>query len=73
MELLVDALADSVRAFCVEIGARPVALGLGFPGILRDGVVQESPNLRQAKGAPLRKSAFAGAGDPFYADAGSSL
>jgi glucokinase len=55
MELFVDSLADSVRAFCIEIGARPVALGLGFPGIIRDGVVQESPNLKQAKGAPLRK------------------
>ncbi len=55
MEALVDSLADSVRAFCVELGARPVALGLGFPGIIRDGVVQESPNLKQAKGAHLQR------------------
>src|SRR5258708_3171024 len=30
------------------------AIGIGFPGIIRSGVVEESPNLRQMKGAPLK-------------------
>ena len=31
------------------------AIGVGFPGIIRNGVVEESPNLRQMKGAPLKE------------------
>src|SRR5882762_2650761 len=30
------------------------AVGVGFPGIIRDGVVEESPNLQQIKGFNLR-------------------
>src|SRR5258708_4978671 len=29
------------------------AVGIGFPGIVRDGVIQESPNLQQIKGQDL--------------------
>ncbi len=29
------------------------AVGIGFPGVIRDGVVEESPNLHQAKGLNL--------------------
>jgi glucokinase len=32
------------------------AIGIGFPGIIRDGVVEESPNLKQVKGFPLQKA-----------------
>ncbi len=41
------------------------AVGVGFPGIIREGVVEESPNLQQIKGFHLREaveSAFAASG-----------
>jgi len=31
------------------------AIGIGFPGIIRDGVVEDSPNLKQDKGQKLRE------------------
>ena len=37
-------------------GAALKAVGVGFPGIIRDGVVQESPNLQQIKGFNLETS-----------------
>jgi glucokinase len=54
MENLIRELASMVRAICVSENANPVCAGMGFPGIIRDGVVEESPNLKQAKGARLR-------------------
>jgi predicted NBD/HSP70 family sugar kinase len=33
-----------------EVGA----IGVGFPGIIRDGIIQESPNLQQVKGLNLQ-------------------
>ncbi|MDP9055380.1 MAG: ROK family protein [Acidobacteriota bacterium] len=54
VEELVTSLAGIVRTFCRDTGAQPVALGMGFPGIIRDGIVEESPNLKQVKGAHLR-------------------
>jgi len=54
MEALVETLAGMVRSLCLEHNANPVAAGMCFPGIIRDGVVEESPNLEQAKGANLR-------------------
>jgi len=33
-----------------EVGA----IGVGFPGIVRDGIIQESPNLQQVKGLNLQ-------------------
>jgi len=46
------------QAICAEIralaGGQPVsAIGVGFPGIIRDGVVEESPNLQHVKGFHL--------------------
>lgn len=36
-------------------GGEPIqAIGVGFPGIIRDGVIQESPNLQQVKGLNLQ-------------------
>src|SRR5262249_34024485 len=32
----------------------PRVLGVGFPGIMRDGVIEESPNLQQIKGFRLQ-------------------
>jgi predicted NBD/HSP70 family sugar kinase len=53
MEGLIKELAWMVRALCVEHDAQPGAAGMCFPGIIRDGVVEESPNIKQAKGAQL--------------------
>ena len=55
MEEFVATLARMVQSLCLEHNASPVAAGMCFPGIIRDGVVEESPNLRQAKGANLRR------------------
>ncbi len=44
------------------------AVGVGFPGIIRDGVVEESPNLQQIKGFKLRgalENALAASGSRF--------
>jgi len=37
----------------VSAGHRIGAVGVGFPGIIHDGVVEDSPNLQQMKGSPL--------------------
>jgi len=36
-------------------GEKVDAIGVGIPGIVRDGFVEESPNLRQLKGAHMRE------------------
>jgi glucokinase len=67
MEKLIEELAWMVRALCVENKATPAAAGMCFPGIIRDGIVEESPNLKQAKGAHLREllsKALEGVGIP---------
>ena len=38
----------------VTQGQKIDAIGLGFPGVIRDGVVEESPNLQQVKGFRLQ-------------------
>ena len=38
----------------VSRGQTVQAIGVGFPGIIRDGVVQDSPNLQQVKGFNLQ-------------------
>jgi glucokinase len=55
MEELVQTVARMVLSLCLEHRANPVAAGMCFPGIIRGGIIEESPNLRQAKGANLRK------------------
>jgi len=48
---LVRVLADEVKALT---GGQPVeAIGIACPGIIRDGVVEESPNFAQLKGFPI--------------------
>jgi predicted NBD/HSP70 family sugar kinase len=51
-----DQVADAIRSLVGEVTAGAVvdAVGVGFPGIIRDGVVEDSPNLRQMKGFALR-------------------
>lgn len=38
------------------------AIGIGFPGIIRDGIVEDSPNLKQVKGLNLKGSIIAALG-----------
>ncbi len=52
-----DEIAAAIRAKIDDAvaGSGPVeAVGVGFPGIIRGGVVEESPNLPQTKGYNLR-------------------
>jgi predicted NBD/HSP70 family sugar kinase len=53
MEQVTETVAEMVRTLRREQGADPVAVGMCFPGIIRDGMVEESPNLKQAKGTNL--------------------
>lgn len=39
----------------VAAGADVAAIGIGVPGVIRNGLVEESPNLRQLKGANMRE------------------
>ncbi|MGI8992029.1 MAG: ROK family protein [Bryobacteraceae bacterium] len=39
------------------------AIGIGFPGIIRDGIIEESPNLKQVKGLNLKSAIAAALGD----------
>lgn len=53
MEQVVETVAEMIRTLRREHHVDPAAAGMCFPGIIRDGVVEESPNLKQAKGANL--------------------
>src|SRR5882757_887157 len=48
------AIAEQVKA--VAKGAKLDAVGIGFPGIIRHGIAEESPNLQQVKGFHLAKA-----------------
>jgi predicted NBD/HSP70 family sugar kinase len=43
-------------ALAVAKGDSLSAVGVGFPGIIRNGIVEESPNLQQIKGFNLREA-----------------
>jgi glucokinase len=65
MDTIVESMAQVIKELCDENGAQPAVVGVGFPGIIRSGMVVESPNLKQAKGARLAESlaeALAGKG-----------
>jgi glucokinase len=55
MEAVIETVAGMVKSLCQERGVNPVATGICFPGIIRDGVIEESPNLKQAEGANVGK------------------
>ena len=44
-------IAEQIEA--VADGQEIAAIGLGFPGIIRDGLIEDSPNLPQMKGQHL--------------------
>ncbi len=48
---LVGRIANEVKALAE--GEPIAALGLAFPGIVRNGSIEESPNLHQLKGVPM--------------------
>ena len=48
------AIAEQVKA--VAKGQKLEAVGIGFPGIIRNGIAEESPNLQQMKGFDLSKA-----------------
>jgi glucokinase len=55
MDAIADSVAKLVQSLCESRGVKAAAVGICFPGIIRDGVIEESPNLRQAKGANVRR------------------
>jgi glucokinase len=46
----------------VAKGEKISAIGLGFPGVIRRGVVEDSPNLQQVKGFDFQSALSAGSG-----------
>jgi glucokinase len=57
-----ERIADCIRQQIESLakGEKILAIGLGFPGVIRDGIVEDSPNLQQVKGFNLQV-ALAGA------------
>ena len=49
---IAELIAREVQA--VAAGSKIDVIGIGFPGIIRNGFIEESPNLRQLKGANIR-------------------
>ena len=51
-----DKIAETIKTEILAVaGDHEIeAVGIGFPGIIRGGVVQDSPNLRQVKGFKLQ-------------------
>jgi len=50
---IAQTIADQILAVAGDSSIE--AIGIGLPGIIRDGLVEESPNLRQLKGANMRE------------------
>src|SRR5215470_20278873 len=48
------AIAEQVKG--VAKGEKLDAVGIGFPGIIRNGIAEESPNLQQMKGFRLQNA-----------------
>jgi glucokinase len=55
-EMPAEAYGDLMRREIQELsaGAEIGVIGIGTPGIIRDGVIEESPNLQQLKGLNLK-------------------
>ena len=51
---IAELIAREVHA--VAAGSKIDIIGIGFPGIIRNGCIEESPNLRQLKGANIREA-----------------
>jgi glucokinase len=59
-----DSIGDRIREQIqtVAAGEKISAIGLGFPGVIRKGVVEDSPNLQQVKGFDLQTALSSGSG-----------
>ncbi len=57
LSLPAEGIAECIGELAVKAaGGQPVAaVGAGFPGVIRHGVVEESPNLQQVKGTNMRR------------------
>jgi predicted NBD/HSP70 family sugar kinase len=62
-ESIVDRIRQQVET--VSRGEKIGAIGIGFPGIIRNGVVEDSPNLQQVKGFALQAALSAGLGEKY--------
>jgi len=51
---IAECIAREVKT--VAAGSKIDIIGIGFPGIIRNGFIEESPNLRQLKGANVREA-----------------
>jgi glucokinase len=51
-EEVTDCIAQQIQA--VRQGEGVSAVGVGFPGVIRGGIIEESPNLQQLKGLNLQ-------------------
>src|SRR5260370_17171693 len=47
-----DCIREQIES--VSKGQKVQAVGLGFPGVIRGGVIEDSPNLHQVKGFNLQ-------------------
>jgi len=53
VDAIVDTIGELLAGICKEAPHKPGAVGIAFPGIVHNGIVEESPNLKQIKGAKL--------------------
>jgi predicted NBD/HSP70 family sugar kinase len=62
-----EGIADCIRrqVETVSRGEKIGAIGIGFPGIIRNGVVEDSPNLHQMKGFTLQAALSSGLGEKY--------
>jgi len=53
VDVIIDKICEHVRE--LRQGGPVDSVGAGFPGIVRDGMIEESPNLGQLKGLQMRE------------------
>src|ERR1700755_418534 len=59
-ELIIEKIVDVAQPLVTA--DKPTCVGVGFPGIVRNGTIEDSPNLVQLKGQPMQallETAFA--------------
>lgn len=57
-DIIIERICEVITE--VRAGQTIDAVGIGFPGIIREGLVEESPNLKQVKGLNLKAALSAG-------------
>src|SRR5215475_10408589 len=58
LSLPAESIGERIKQQIDEVtkGQKIDAIGLGFPGVIRNGVIEESPNLHQVKGYQLQSA-----------------